>query len=253
MAADKSHKFIRVRTFLDTCATANFVTERFAKRLNLPIYPWSLPVSAMIAMGTLSKHTIQITIKSLYNNYQKTFLTVSEIADLIPSEAFPRELMKIPHSIRLADPEFYLPQPIDMLIGLGASLSLFSIGQIDLSRDSHDLYLQKTRFGWVVAWILPGLKRAKQATCPIMDLNKQLETFWDIEEIGKDSFKSNVETEAEKHFVENISRRESGRYVVRLPFRKFEKQGKNHLDNSHDVALKRFYALERKLNSNSAL
>lgn len=44
-----------------------------------------------------------------------------------------------------------MPRSIDLLIGAGTTFSLFSDGQIDLSSEGHDLYLQKTRLGWIVA------------------------------------------------------------------------------------------------------
>lgn len=36
-----------------------------------------------------------------------------------------------------------------MLIGAGPTFSLLSIGQINLSRDGFEFYLQKTRLGWI--------------------------------------------------------------------------------------------------------
>jgi len=77
-------------------------------------------------------------------------LILPSITGPIPTEGFPRESIKIPSNIKLADPEFHLPRSVDLLIGSGATMSLFSIGQINLTRDGHDLYLQKTRLGWVV-------------------------------------------------------------------------------------------------------
>ncbi|XP_067208930.1 uncharacterized protein [Linepithema humile] len=48
----------------------------------------------------------------------------------VPSEIFPRDSVKIPSNIKLADPEFHVPRSVDLLIGAGATLSLFSIDQI---------------------------------------------------------------------------------------------------------------------------
>jgi len=52
-----------------------------------------------------------------------------------------RDSIKISPNIKLADPDFHLLQPIDLLIGSEAMVSLFLVGQINLSRDEYDLYL----------------------------------------------------------------------------------------------------------------
>lgn len=69
----------------------------------------------------------------------------------MPSDTFPRNLLEIPHNIKLVDPEFHVPRQVDLIIGSGTSLSLFSIGQINLSKNSHDLYSHKARLRGVIA------------------------------------------------------------------------------------------------------
>ena len=58
--------------------------------------------------------------------------------------------------------------------------------------------------------------------------------------------KSRDEVVCEQHYVNNTQRDETGRYVVRLPFR----DSKFKLGESRGQALKRFYALEKKFESN---
>nr|XP_033339068.1 uncharacterized protein LOC117227701 [Megalopta genalis] len=59
--------------------------------------------------------------------------------------------IEIPANLQLADPEFHKPASVDMLLGTGITLSLLSVGQIDLSpRNGPELFLQKTQLGWVI-------------------------------------------------------------------------------------------------------
>lgn len=150
---DCKRNLIKVRALLDTCAIANFISESIAKRLGLHVIAHSLPIGAINTISTESRGLVKITIQSTIDSFCKelTCLTIPIITDLIPSEIFPRESIKIPSNIRLADPEFHLPRSVDLLIGSDATLSMFSIGQINLSHEGHDMYLQKTRLGWVVA------------------------------------------------------------------------------------------------------
>ena len=148
---DASGKFLVACALLNTCATAHFVTEQFAKQLRLPTRACSISIGAINGMQTISRGSIGITFLSNCNKLKKTltFLIVPKIADFAP-EVFPREVINIPDNIRLADRRFHIPRPVDVLIGAGATLSMLSIGQINLSENNCDLILQKTQLGWVI-------------------------------------------------------------------------------------------------------
>lgn len=124
---DSTDKFIQVRALLDTCTTANFITEHSTNKLKLFMQDCSIPISAVDGMQTFSKHVIPVNCKSSSNKYQRSlsFLTVNKIIDLSPSAPFSREKVNIPKNILLADPQFHIPQPVDVLIGSGTTLSLF--------------------------------------------------------------------------------------------------------------------------------
>jgi len=137
---------------------------------------------------------------------------VPTIADPIPSEIFPRELINIPSNIKLADPEFHLPRFVDLLIGSGSTLALFSIDQINFSRKDHELYLQKTRLGRVVVGSAPLKIPPRTTTCGLTNLEDQVAKFWTIEEIAMDKPQPKEEIECEEHFTRNVSRDKNGRY-----------------------------------------
>jgi len=127
---DRKNNLVKCRALLDTCATANFITENLVSRLGIPTTTQTITIGAINNTTTESKGVVQITMQSTYNEFRKTLtcLTVPTIADIIPSETFPREMINIPSNIKLADPEFHLPRPINLLIGSGSTLALFSIG-----------------------------------------------------------------------------------------------------------------------------
>ncbi|KYN07839.1 hypothetical protein ALC62_01189 [Cyphomyrmex costatus] len=72
-------------------------------------------ISAINSTSTRSR--VQITIQSMHDDFSKTLtcLTVPAITDLVPVDVFPRNSIHIPSNIRLADPEFHIPRPIDLL------------------------------------------------------------------------------------------------------------------------------------------
>lgn len=163
---------IKCRALLDTCATANFITEKFAKSLRLPVISCTLPVGAINSMNTVSREIISVAIRLLHSEYciPLSCLSIPSITEMIPAETFPRHLIKIPSNIKLANPEFHLSRSVDLLIGAGTIISLFSIGQINLSQGNQDLYLQKSWLGWVVAGGIASRSRLKNAICQLSNL-----------------------------------------------------------------------------------
>ena len=92
----------------------------------------------------------------------------------MPGETIPRDQIKIPKNIKLADPDFHKPDQVDMLIEAGTTLSLFSIGSINISQGKHDFYLQKTRLRWIFKGSLDLFKTENRVkyNCMLTDLKE---------------------------------------------------------------------------------
>ncbi|XP_066595445.1 uncharacterized protein [Prorops nasuta] len=230
----KDHKghSLRGRVLLDTCATANFVAEGFAKRLNLPMSNCSFSIDAIGSMSTISKSAMQIHFKSLYTEFSKTltFLVVPTIADLVPSEPFPKQSINVPKNLDLADPQFHEPRKVEMLIGAGATLSMFSTGQI-------------------IVGCAPTQGSINRVTCKLTSLSEKIADFWNIKELENEKAlidKGNVSYV--EHYVRTSRRELDGTYTVFLPFRDENRD----FGNSYKVALHRLYALECKFDQNKS-
>lgn len=146
---DREQQPVSCRALLDTGATTNFMIEGLAKRLDTTRQECSIPVGALNSLTTMAKHTIAATIRSRISKYQRTltFLVIPTIAQLIPEQPVDLSWIDVPKNLKLADPDFKT-STIDLLLGSGASLSLLSVGQINLSApDGPDLFLQKTKVG----------------------------------------------------------------------------------------------------------
>lgn len=245
-------KWIRCRILLDSCATANFVTEAFARRLLLPLEKCALSVGTMSTSSLATRYSVTIKLKSIHNEFEKTlpFLTVPKIVDRIPNETIPRETLSIPGNICLADPEFHKPAEVQMLLGSGPTLSLFSIGQINLSSNGADLFLQKTRLGWVIGGSLGPVTLPSRTSCNISNLENLLTKFWEVEEIGtSQDLEEIAQCPIEAHFQKHMKRDHDGRFVVALPF----KRDPNTLGESRSQAIARLQALQRRFERNSNL
>ncbi|XP_033297925.1 uncharacterized protein LOC117204532 [Bombus bifarius] len=146
------HQPILCRALLDTGSSMNFITEELAKSLKIRQNKCSVPIGALDTLTTTSKRHITATITSTDGTYTRTltFLIIPTISTSIPSEPIDRSTLEIPKNLKLADPRFHLPAPIDVLLSSGSTLASMCVGQVNLTQpDEPGLRLQKTRFGWI--------------------------------------------------------------------------------------------------------
>ncbi|XP_017463103.1 PREDICTED: uncharacterized protein LOC108356507 [Rhagoletis zephyria] len=144
-----------------------------------------------------------------------------------------------------------------MLLGAEIFLELLCVGQIKLLNGVPRL--QKTVFGWVVSGstqIVEGDRvRAQSLVSDVVvteqqdeKLNSLVERFWEMEQLStKSTFLTDEEAECERIFRESVRRDDSGKFVVKIPF----KSDVDKLGDSFYTAERRFLALERRLNKDS--
>ncbi|XP_018308840.1 uncharacterized protein [Mycetomoellerius zeteki] len=118
-------------------------------------------------------------------------------------------------------------------------------------------HLAKDRFGWILAGRsrnVSGTSAGAQsfhASITNTQLHEQLARFWDVENVAAASdTRTAEEAYCEEHFIQNMSRNEQGRFIVKLPF---TESGAHAFVNSKNIALKRFGAVERRLSRDSSL
>ncbi|XP_043497161.1 uncharacterized protein LOC122520907 [Polistes fuscatus] len=231
------------RVLLDSGSEAHFLTIRFANLLRIAKRDVNVPISGVNQTETRVKQAILATLKSRTENYalELQFLLLPTVTNRLPSQRIPQEELTIPAGIQLADPKFYEPANIDAILGVEIFASLWRAGQS--IRLNENLMAQGTVLGWLV--MSTGNTRTPQSVnchTATVDLNSQLEKFWKIEEVAESSIRSHEENLCEAHYRSNTRRDDTGRYIVRLPFKE-----ENQLGDSYTSALRRFHALERSL------
>ncbi|XP_011164967.1 uncharacterized protein LOC105199521 [Solenopsis invicta] len=77
-----------------------------------------------------------------------------------------------------------------------------------------------------------------------VELQKQIERFWRIEESGDSNNYTKDEHACETHFINNVSNNSKNRYIVMLPIKSDVLQ---QLEDSREIAMKRFFGLEKQL------
>ncbi|XP_076394339.1 uncharacterized protein LOC143265527 [Megachile rotundata] len=243
---DSKNQEHECRVLLDGCSQSNFISTQLAEKLKLEKNIIDLPFAGLAQLTTRAKYSVQTKIKSRINNFEANvnFVALPTITSILPSRQIDRRTIAIPRNITLADPEFDKPAEVDALIGTSLFYKLLSNGQIQLENNT-DVTLQKTVLGWIVVGEVGKFNCiSKPKICHLTTtLEKHLTRFWEVEEIPNKIHYSAEELECEQLFTETTTRDSEGRYIVNLPFNEL----KTSIGQSYNMALRRFYTLERKL------
>ncbi|XP_064214926.1 uncharacterized protein LOC135267110 [Tribolium castaneum] len=241
----KNQNHYLCRVLLDSGSQSNFITESMCKKLGIKRDPVDISISGLNEVKSTVTSKAKLTIQSYVSGFSALIecLIVSKITNSLPEVSFSTSQLNIPKNVILADPEFNISSPIDMLIGAELFYELLSIGQI---RIPEGPMLQKTVLGWVLSGKSDTVKQRRQTKSFLIysDAERDINKFWEIEEIKGRKPWSQEETLCEKHFVENTERdKKSGKFIVKLPFN----EKITSLFDTGKVAEKRFVSLEKRL------
>lgn len=164
---------------LDPGSQSNIMTKELSKKLKLKSEKIIIPISGISQTQVMAKKAGTIRIKSMHSNFTTELecLVMSNITGKLPQVQINTSNWNIPEDIALADPEFYVPTKIDLLIGSAIFWKIICPRQKTLS---SSLPLQETLLGWIVGGELVSSKKEKSnRVCNIvtMNLNEQLEKF----------------------------------------------------------------------------
>ncbi|XP_011859799.1 PREDICTED: uncharacterized protein LOC105557222 [Vollenhovia emeryi] len=248
----------QLRALLDSASEVNFITLSSCKKLGLKLDSVCQSISGLSNMTCTVEHSCQLKLKSRTSDFELDLhcLVIQKITKKLPSVFINSSQLHIPENIKLADPFFYNPGNIDILIGGEFFFKLLTMERIELNNNLPTL--QNSKLGWIISGPIPDYLITNKSSnylssnlsCLFIreSINETLLKFWELEEYpAEKSVKLSVEEQrCEEHFINTMSRDVSGRFVVRLPFR----DNKNQLGDSREIALRRLSYLERKFKIN---
>ncbi|XP_062557058.1 uncharacterized protein LOC134221907 [Armigeres subalbatus] len=253
-AIDKHNRPHPCRVLLDSGSQVNFVTEEMANRLGAPKMQANVPITGINALRSLARDKVFIKFRSSYGGFQANIecLVTPKVTGIIPNVRIDFDSWKLPEGIQLADPRFFHPEKVDMLIGGELFFDILKPDHFSLGTNLPQL--RDTHLGWVVAGVInePYISNAAIQHANVASINtieKMMQQFWNMEEVPDVSPFSPEQLSCEAHFMSTYERNETGRFVVRLPF----KDNVDLLDNCRSLALKRFLMLEKRLERNPEL
>ncbi len=219
------------RALIDGGSTNSFITERAARDMKLSLRPAHIPTSGLqsSSCGTV-KHVTSFSISPHFNHFSSipvTALVVKSISSRIPSEKLKKNEWKHLDNLKphdFADPDYHLPNPVDILVGTEIFWSILDNEKIE--GPSGQPLAVKSSLGWLVAG-------ANTSSTPVtvfnttIDLNGQLERFWNQETVNEETKMTTEEQDCENHFAATHRRDATGRFTVSLP----SNQQQLHLDH----------------------
>ncbi|XP_071576350.1 uncharacterized protein [Temnothorax nylanderi] len=162
--------------------------------------------------------------------------------NVLPNSQVERGTWEHLERLKLADPLYHQPGPVDILLGAEGFASLLRDGRRVGRKGEPDAF--NTVFGWILVGAVS--EQAPQSThsfVTLESLDASLSRFWQLDEIPASPPYSQEDRHCEELFARTTRRDPaSGRLVVSYPFTK---------DNpcfvgTRELALKRFRALERR-------
>jgi len=210
----------------DNCSKKHFITSAFCKKLKLCRKPTKVTITGLGQSKVAEVNSkVNLYFQSQYDNqikYHIEALVVPDITGHQPARLIDTEGLEHLTQLQLADNEFHIPAPIDILIG--AELYY----QITTGTNSPLPTTIKSTLGWLVRGGRNPTNNTNQATFltnqqiqeNTSSLNSLLKKFWELESIPDANNFSSEEQQCEEYFSSTYSRDNNGRFIVRYPFKK---------------------------------
>lgn len=243
------------RGILDSASQRTIITTRAASALRLRFGATHASLSGVSQVEVRTKGTARLNISTLKNELvveEHNVDILNHITAPLPTDPVSAELQTKLVGFALADPQYAIQGgQIDLLIG--ADLTPYVITGAPIKLGPQLPVLLPTVFGHALLGKAPIHDQGTGKTEPVVLLTVEgpklydaVTRFWEVEHANYKPPLSDEEKLAEKLFVENHYRDEKGRYVVKIPL----KPDHPPLGESKPQAIKRLFALERKLKMN---
>lgn len=238
-----------LRALVDQGSQASFITERAVQMLGLSKIGVQGKVTGIGNTASLTtKYVVNLSFCSCLDDSQ-SFSTMAyvfkKITTLLPSEECSVETW--PENLEFADPHFYKPGPIDVLLGAEIHANIMLEG---LKRHNSLIALH-SRLGWLISGKIPYTNSRPQhilVNHTKVEVDQLLRKFWELESYLPDHKALTPEDKnCEIYYETTHTRQTDGKYIVCLPF----KDGfKERLGDSKSIAVKRLLQVENKFKKN---
>ncbi|XP_063836816.1 uncharacterized protein LOC135085961 [Ostrinia nubilalis] len=235
--------YVTLRALLDQGSQISLISENAAQMLGLPRQRYHASVSGIGNGSKQGKGVVTLTCQSIYEDYELTTqaLVIKHVINNLPNVSFNKQSWPHLQHIQLADPEYNISRPIDLLLDASVYSDIIMSGLIKGSNVAP--IAQQTRMGW----ILSG--NVKTFNCHVIVNNlSDISQYWELEGIS-DSVTELTQQEqyCEQVYKSTTRRLSTGRYEVAIPMKPGFEQD---LGQSKSKAIAQFHNMEGKMSRN---
>lgn len=244
-----------IRAVLDSGSQRSIITADCAARLALKQCPVDFTLTGINSQVNKATFTVDLSLRSR-DARQRPIHVQSVVMDRITSELPSINLHKDVAAqfsgLQLADPDFYRPAKVDLLIGSDVYPYCLSDGPRSVIKGNPSAI--STMFGYVLVGTVVNRQsfssRQASSTTLFSTLNDrvdlQLKRFWEIEEVETPKSISPQDQYCEDLFVQTTTRVQGGRYMVSLPVA----PEATEIGSNRPAAVGSFLNLEHRLSKN---
>ncbi|UYV64523.1 hypothetical protein LAZ67_3001090 [Cordylochernes scorpioides] len=196
---------------------------RMRGKLGIPIRRKRITVGGLgdqLVESSLGEVLIRFSSHFDHQAFETTALVLTKLTNNIPSFTVKKINYSHMKGLILADPSYFKSREIDVILGSDIVFNLIQEGRRNGNENEHLLSIQNWDGSYMVR-----------------------PQFWELESIPLEEIPTKEEKDCESHYLKNVVRDESGRYIVRLPF----KESAEKLGQSKSIAISRFLNLEKRL------
>lgn len=248
---DHAGELFTIRALLDAGSEKSFITKRIQQTLSIPVNNCHSQISGLggtIVGNSTSKCCINLKSRISPFKIKIKAIVVSKLAHFLPSKRAKIENLPDVKNLKLADPNFFKPAPIDMII-CSDYLPFINLNGIR-SNIGKGLEARESHFGWYVSGPMPAneinIFSTMVSASDDVALHEQIKKFWELEEVERTNPVSENDQFCEEFFQKTTFRQPDGRYVVRLPFRSEFPQDV-YLGHSKNMAFAQYHRMEKTL------
>ncbi|GFT90436.1 integrase catalytic domain-containing protein [Nephila pilipes] len=261
VVARYNKQFRNCRLLADTAAQRSFVERKFSRLLKLPVIRKEKLLVYSFGDTSLVEKTFNVVKIRLENKDDpNSYLEIEALetekisaAHIPPPDIDISIYSKHLKGLKLADTT-NSDANVSVLIGAD---NYYDVMTGRIKRISRKLVAAESLYGWCLIRISgPRNKNSSDSFAMKVvveeDISKQLEAFWQLENLGIEPINENLNCKDNKilqEFEENIQFRDS-RYVVKLPWKDNLKES---LDNNYEIAHERFSKLCHKFKNDQSL
>lgn len=240
------------RALIDSGSQATFITNSAIRRMKLQVSSTLVNVTGLGNTNTAVSHRmtkLTITNSDLSQEITLNAVALESLTDLLPPRFIKQTRWEHLNGLPLADPSFYVPDRVDILIGADIYPMIIQEG-VKMGPPGTPL-AQKTIFGWILTGEVDADNYTKPKVASLMnsvEVSFDLQKFWELEETPIKNILSKEDEFCEEFFKKTCQRNVDGSYIVRLPFKHLLYTNFDGiLGSSKNTALTRYLSLEKNL------